>query len=344
MNAKPQGPLPDGIIPDGPTFDIPAPDTPTPDTMDDESMIDRDPPGEQDKRTNLGRGLAALFGEEGEDYASLDKVRTTKEVPIERIHPNHKQPRRYFDDKAIEALAESIKANGILQPILVRRHPERASDFEIVAGERRWRAAQLAKLHQVPVVIKELSDAQALEVALVENVQRQDLTPIEEAEGYRRLINEFDHTQEKLAESVGKSRSHIANTLRLLSLPEDVKKLLGEGALTAGHARALLGAQDPGALAKHIISGNFSVRQAENLARSTKWKEGAKKDATAPSATKPAKDPDTVALERDLSALLGLKVKINFHGEGGSLVVHYRTIEQLDDVLRRLSHSPPKDA
>src|SRR3546814_664800 len=203
-------------------------------------MIDG-PPSDQGKRTNLGRGLAALFGGENEDYASLDKVRSSKTVPIEHLRPGRFQPRHHFDEAAVDALAESIKAQGILQPILVRRHPDRPNEFEIVAGERRWRAAQRAKLHEVPVVIRDLSDAQSLELAIVENVQRQDLTPLEEAEGYRRLIDDFQHTQEDLARTLGKSRSHIANTLRLLALPEGVKLLLGEGKLTAGHARTLIG-------------------------------------------------------------------------------------------------------
>ena len=294
-----------------------------------------------DSRTNLGRGLAALFGEESEDYASLDKVRATKAVPIEQIHPNRLQPRQGFDDEALSALAESIAANGVLQPILVRRHPEHSSEFEIVAGERRWRAAQMARLHEIPVVIREFSDVQALEVALVENIQRQDLTPIEEAGGYQRLMDEFGHTQDALAQTVGKSRSHIANTLRLIGLPESVKAMLAQRELTAGHARALIGVEDPEALARKIASKGLSVRQAERLAQRAKDRQagapaGGKAASGAP-AKGAVKDPDTLALERDLGALLGLKVTIDFQGQGGSLTVHYQTLEQLDDVLRRLS-------
>jgi ParB family chromosome partitioning protein len=297
------------------------------------------PSSDQSKRTNLGRGLAALFGEDNEDYASLDKVRSTKTVPIEHLRPGRFQPRHHFDEAAVNALAESIKAQGILQPILVRRVPDRPNEFEIVAGERRWRAAQIAKLHEVPVLIRELSDAESLELAIVENVQRQDLTPLEEAEGYKRLIDEFQHTQEDLARTLGKSRSHIANTLRLLGLPEGVKLLLGEGKLTAGHARALIGSEDAEELAQKIISRGLNVRQAEKLVQNAKSAPAAKAKKAA-EADK-GKDTDTLALERDLTALLGLKVSINFQGNGGSLTIHYKTLEQLDDVLHRLNQMPP---
>jgi len=293
------------------------------------------------KRTNLGRGLAALFGEENEDYASLDKVRSTKTVPIEHLRPGKFQPRHHFDETAVNALAESIKAQGILQPILVRRDPDRPNDFEIVAGERRWRAAQIAKLHEVPVVIRELTDAQSLELAIVENVQRQDLTPLEEAEGYKRLIDDFQHTQEDLAKTLGKSRSHIANTLRLLSLPLGVKELMEEGKLTAGHARTLIGCEEAEGLARQIVSRGLNVRQAEKLVQHTKSGGSAPRKAAAKADDEPPKDTDTLALERDLTALLGLKVSIKFQGTGGSLTIHYKTLEQLDDVLHRLNQMPP---
>ena len=310
----------------------------TPPTDDDVSA------SEQNKRTNLGRGLAALFGEESEDYSSLDKVRTSKFVPIEHLHPNKNQPRQTFDPEALAALATSVTASGILQPILVRRHPERPSEFEIVAGERRWRAAQTAKLHEVPVVIRELSDAEALEFALVENVQRQDLSPIEEAEGYNRLIEEFQHTQDALAKTIGKSRSHIANTLRLLNLPEAVRTMVTERKLSAGHARALLGMEDPEALAKKVIARGLNVRQTERLVQRARGGPAAIGDKPVGAPAEPAhrrqKDPDTVALERDLTALLGLKVTIEFEGQGGSLTIHYQTLEQLDDVLHRLNQVP----
>lgn len=298
--------------------------------------------GEAPKRTNLGRGLAALFGDDEEDDAApADQGRPTSAVPIERLHPNPAQPRSHFDDEQLAALAESIAANGILQPILVRHHPERANEYEIMAGERRWRAAQRAKLHEVPILIRDLSDGQALEVALVENVQRQDLTATEEADGYRRLMDEFGHTQEKLAKIVGKSRSHIANTLRLLNLPEPVRDMLDRRDLTAGHARTLLGSEDPLALAKRILRDGLTVRQAEKLAQRSA--DGTAADAAkgaAPARPPREKDPDTLALEHDLTALLGLKVAIDFKGQGGSLTIHYQTLEQLDDVLHRLNQVP----
>ena len=306
-------------------------------------MAETPPNGEQDKRTNLGRGLAALFGEESEDYAALDQVRTAKTVAIEQLRPNSFQPRREFEPEAMQALSESIAANGILMPILVRRRPDHPDTLEIVAGERRWRAAQMARLHEVPVVIREFSDQQALEAAIVENVQREDLSAIEEAEGYRRLMDEFHHTQEALAKAVGKSRSHIANTLRLLGLPEAVKDMVLHGELSAGHARALLGAETPEALAKKVVGRGLNVRQTEQLVR----KFGPVRAETAArvgqGAANSAKDPDTLALERDLTMLLGLKVSIDIHNNGGALTVHYQTLEQLDEVLRRLNHTPPPE-
>ena len=266
----------------------------------------------------------------------------TDTVPIERLQPNPFQPRREFEPEALQALSDSIAANGILMPILARRSADRPDSLEIVAGERRWRAAQMARLHEVPVVIREFSDRQALEAAIVENIQREDLSAIEEAEGYRRLMDEFRHTQEVLAKAVGKSRSHIANTLRLLGLPEAVKAMVLHGELSAGHARALLGAEAPEALAKKVVRRGLNVRQTEQLVRrsgSVRTESG----AGAAGAGKAAKDPDTLALERDLTALLGLKVSIDIHGSGGALTVHYQTLEQLDEVLRRLNHAPPPE-
>ncbi len=289
-------------------------------------MTDERPRGRQ-----LGRGLSALFGDDGEDHAELDAVRQSKSVAIGHLRPGRFQPRRDFDDAQMNSLVQSIKEQGVLQPLLVRRDADDPETYEIVAGERRWRAAQLARLHEVPVVVKELSDAGALEIALIENIQRQDLNPLEEGEGYRRLIEEFQHTQEALSRAVGKSRSHIANTLRLLNLPTTVKDLLIGGDLTAGHARALLNLDDPDKLAKRIVAQGLNVRQTERLVRQAKA--GAR---AAPAASR--KDPDTVALERDLSDLLGLKVTVNFRGDGGELVVHYKTLEQLDDVLHKLSY------
>lgn len=285
-----------------------------------------------DKQKSLGRGLSALLGEDTEDYAQLDKLRVSKMVPIEFVRPGKYQPRHRVNDEEMQGLAQSVAEKGILQPIVVRRSPENPNDYEIIAGERRWRAAQIAKLHEVPVVIKDLTDAEALEIALVENLQRQDLSPLEEGEGYRRLMDEFSHTQEQMAKVLGKSRSHVANTLRLLALPESVKKLVDSGAITAGHARALLNSPRPEQLAQEIVKRGLNVRQTENLARS-------KPRPTEP--TPPVgKDADTLALENSLANLLGLKVEIRNHGGRGSLVVHYGTLEQLDDVLRRLSYGP----
>jgi ParB family chromosome partitioning protein len=283
------------------------------------------------KRRNLGKGLSALLGEASDDYAKLDRVRSPKSVPTELLRPGAFQPRHRMAEQDLEDLAKSVTEKGILQPILVRRHADEPEAFEIIAGERRWRAAQLAQLHEVPVIIKDLSDREAMEIALVENLQRQDLSALEEAEGYRRLMEEFTHTQEDLARSVGKSRSHVANMMRLLSLPEPVKKMLDDGELSAGHARALLGAADVAALARQVVKRGLNVRQTERLAtaegRSTK-----KRSKTM------EKDVDTIALERDLSNLLGLSVEVKLRADGGTLTLHYRSLDQLDDILHRLSH------
>jgi ParB family chromosome partitioning protein len=310
-------------------------------------------PHEQEKRTNLGRGLAALFGEESESSESPVAAEASHKVPVEQIHPNPWQPRRNFDEAAIKDLADSIRENGILQPILVRRHPEQPDQYQLIAGERRWRAAQLAQLHEVPVLVRELSDLKSLEIALLENVQREDLTPLEEAEGYQRLLEEFNHTQANLAQALGKSRSHITNTLRLLGLPEDVKTLLQRGALTAGHARALLAAEEPQNLAREVVSRGLSVRQTEARAQQAKSPKPPRKSKAGvkepPSEGLPAsKDADTLALEEHLTEVLGLKVTIDFRGlneddEQGSLTIDYQSLEQLDDVLDRLSRPANSD-
>lgn len=280
-------------------------------------------------RQKLGRGLSALFGEEREDYASLDSVRQGKTVPIEQLTPNPFQPRRFFDEQELKELADSITVHGLLQPILVRRDPENSNGFQIVAGERRWRAAQLARLHEVPVIIREINESNALEIAIVENVQRQDLNPIEEAEGYQRLIDEFTHRQEDLAQLVGKSRSHVANTLRLLNLPAEVRKMVTGGQLSAGHARALLNTEQPIEFAKQVIKDGLNVRQTEKLAQTA--------TGPRPSPGAPPKDADTQALEKNLSSLLGLTVTITSRGEKGQLAIRYTNLDQLGDVLKRLS-------
>ncbi len=284
----------------------------------------------------LGRGLSALFGEEPgltQLPAGRDRPRA---VPVELLKPSPCQPRRAFDEETMTGLVESVRERGILQPLIVRRDPEEADRYEIVAGERRWRAAQRARLHEVPVIVQELSDEAVLEVALIENVQRQDLTPLEEAEGYRRLMDEFAHTQEQLARVVGKSRSHIANTLRLLQLPDGVRTLLVEGALSAGHARALLNADNPDKLARRVVRRGLNVRQTEKLVQ--KARSGSSSGDRRPS----PRDPDIANLERDLSRMLGLKVAVNLRGDGGELVVHYRTLEQLNIVLQRLGATGPQ--
>ncbi len=286
------------------------------------------------KKRGLGRGLASLLGEEEgatQAQSSQSSVRADRQVPIEKLHPSRVQPRLRFDPDALAALADSIRQQGVIQPILVRNHDEKPGEFEIVAGERRWRAAQQARLHEVPIVLRALSDSEALEVAIVENVQRQDLDPVEEGEGYHRLMQEFGHTQEDVARLIGKSRSHVANTLRLLALPGEVKEMISEGRLSAGHARTLLSSEDPTSLAREIIAKGLNVRQAEALAKAGK----PRGPRAAP--TGGAKDPDTLRLEESLSENLGLKVTIEGKGESGRLSVHYSTLEQLDSLLAKLN-------
>ena len=284
---------------------------------------------EEASRKGLGRGLSALLGEDAEDYAALDKIRSPRELPIEFLRPSGFQPRRRFDQDGQNSLVDSVREHGVLQPILVRRTSEEADSYEIVAGERRWRAAQAAQLTRVPVIVKDLGDREALELALVENVQREDLTPIEEAAGYQRLIDEFEHTQEQLGRIICRSRSHIANTLRLLNLPDEVKEMLQAGILSAGQARPLIGAEDPVALSKQIVEGGLNVRKVESLTRTARR-------------PRPEKDPDTLALERDLTNALGLKIDIVHRGgKGGTLKIVYSGLEQLDDLCRRLIHNAP---
>jgi len=294
------------------------------------------------RRRGLGRGLSALFGEAAADEVGRDAaVDTPREVPIEHLAPNPLQPRRRFEEAEIERLADSIRAVGILQPLLVRRHGERGDRYEIVAGERRWRAAQRARLHRVPVVVRALGNAEILEAALIENIQREDLSPLEEAAAYRRLIDRFGHTQEALGGRVGKSRSHVANTLRLLGLPDPVKALLAEGALTAGHARALLAAGAAAeALARRVVAERLGVRDTERLVRESEGEGGeGKAPASSPRVRAPGagKDPDTRALERELAGALGLRVDIRAGpDQSGEIRIAYAALEQLDEVCRRL--------
>ena len=290
------------------------------------------------KRRTLGRGLNALLGEDGDEYASPEAGRPARAIPVELIDPGRFQPRRQFDKDELAALTQSVRAHGVLQPILVRHHPDNPGRYELIAGERRWLAAQAAQLHEIPALIKDLGDKDVLEIALVENIQREDLTPLEEAAAYQRLIAEFGHTQEDLGEAVGKSRSHIANTLRLLQLPDAVKGLINTGQLSAGHARALLAAKDPEALAMTVVGRDLNVRQTEALVKAEK-DGGAGNGAGRPAKKAPSttKSPDTQALESELEHLLGLTVEIREHGTAGELIIRYKSLEQLDDVLQRLS-------
>ncbi len=294
------------------------------------------------KRRNLGRGLAALMGDEDADQEpAAQPSRGAREVPIADLSPNPYQPRRDFDEEAIDSLAESIRVQGLLQPILVRPRDDGADGYEIVAGERRWRAAQRAQLHEVPVLVRELSERETLEIAIVENVQRRDLSPLEEAEGYRRLMEEFQHSQDELARVVGKSRSHIANMLRLLQLPEPVKRLVESGGISAGHARALLNAEDVEALATEVAERGLSVRETEKLAQQVKEATSGRKGGGGRRRhAGPVKDADTRTLEDDLSAALGLKVTLNPRARGGELTIEYATLDQLDEVIARLRQTP----
>ncbi|WP_397541617.1 ParB/RepB/Spo0J family partition protein [Roseovarius salis] len=292
------------------------------------------------KQRGLGRGLSALMADvnEGHSETADQPVLPDQVVPIERIAPNPDQPRRAFDEASLEDLAASISEKGIIQPLIVRPKPSREGHFEIVAGERRWRAAQMAKLHEVPVLVRDFNDTEVLEVAIIENVQRADLNPVEEATGYTQLMEKFGHTQERLARALGKSRSHIANSVRLLSLPEEVQVYLRDARLSAGHARALITAEDPVALARDIVKKRLSVREAEKLAKRG-TDQARQSTARAKSSAKPAKDADTKALEGDLSANLGMQVTVDHSpgAENGRVTIAYDTLEQLDELCRLLS-------
>ena len=288
--------------------------------------------GESGRRRGLAKGLSALLGDDGADILHAASDAGPQVIPVELVRPSRFQPRRRFDEGEIRELAQSIGEKGVLQPLVVRRDPEIAGSYEIVAGERRWRAAQLAQLHQLPVIVRDVTDREALEISLVENVQREDLTSLEEAQGYKRLIDDFGHTHDALAKAVGKSRSHMANTLRLLGLPEPVKAMLDDGKLTAGHARALLAAPDPTALGREVVARGLNVRQTERLVRSAAQPRRRARGTL-------AQDVDTRAIERSLSDRLGLTVKVKHRRKGGWIEIRYRTLEQLDDILRRLGRT-----
>jgi len=281
----------------------------------------------------LGRGLAALMGEttvsEPANQPGSSGVQT---LSIDLLEPSPFQPRRDMAPGAMAELVESVRARGILQPLLARRHPRADGRYQIIAGERRWRAAQTAGLHEVPVLLRELSDQEAMAAALVENLQRQDLNPLEEADGYSRLIEEFGLTQDQLGQAVGKSRSHVANTMRLLQLPESVRMEVRAGTLSAGHARALLAHANPEEAARRVITEGLNVRQTEALAT----------NRTSPHSSRSERpvreDPETQALERTLSDKLGLRVQIAFDGRGGSVRIQYKSLDQLDGLIALLSH------
>jgi ParB family chromosome partitioning protein len=289
---------------------------------------------EDHARSRLGRGLAALIGDMAGE-TSLDRPRGQRRLPTAALRPNPRNPRRAFPNAELDELVASLRERGIIQPIVARPVQGAADVFEIIAGERRWRAAQRAGLHEVPVVIIEATDAEALQLAIIENVQRADLNPLEEAEGYRALIEEFGNSQDEIANIVGKSRSHVANTLRLLKLPEVIKSYIHAGKLFAGHARMLIGQPDAERLAEEIVARGLNVRQVENLARETAERGGKSRGARAVRRGA-AKNADLIALEKRISDALGLAVSINAAKRGGVLTIRYRSLDQLDDVLRRL--------
>ncbi len=289
----------------------------------------------EEGRARLGRGLAALIGEVGDEMSVVERGRGQRKIPVEFIRPNPRNPRKYFEDSELQELTQSIRDRGIIQPIIVRPLPKLQDAYEIVAGERRWRAAQAAGLHEVPVVVVDIDDKTSLEYAILENVQRADLNPIEEAQGYSRLMAEFSYTQENLSKIIGKSRSHIANMMRLSDLPEPVKTLLVNRKITAGHGRALLAVKDPQKVAKLIMDQGLSVRQVEEIAQADQAQ--APKLETKSARPKSEKDPDTRALERALQDVLGLSVSIEHKGKGGELRISYKTLDQLDGLCRRLN-------
>jgi len=288
------------------------------------------------RRPGLGRGLSALIGEATrppQEEAPIPSAGIVREISVGLIYPNPSQPRTRFDEAAIDELADSIRERGVISPILVRPVD---GGYQLIAGERRWRAAQKAQLHAIPALIKELDDSGSAEVALIENIQREDLNAIEEAEGYRKLIDRHGHTQEQLGKLVAKSRSHVANLLRLLDLPSDVRAMLVAGEISMGHARAIIGSPDPSVIAREIVDGGLTVRQAEDRARAAK-----PASARSGGTSKPRPvDADIAALERQLGDLLGLKVKVAHSGAGGTVSLAYSSLDQLDMICQRLSGEP----
>lgn len=296
-------------------------------------MVDK-----KSKSRGLGRGLSALMADVNHEIAPQETQpprRADMRVPIEQVRPNPEQPRRAFNEEALNDLAASIAEKGVIQPIIVRKHPTDEGIFEIVAGERRWRASQIAKRHDIPVIVREYTDTEVLEVAIIENIQRADLNPIDEGAGYKQLMQKFGHTQEQLSTVLGKSRSHIANVMRLLNLPDSVRAFLVNGKLTAGHARALIGHDDAEKMAQLIVQKGLSVRDAEKMAKQGLAKPKAAKLPKVSS----TKDADTLQIEGELSAALSMKVVIDHkpNAEGGRISINYSNLDQLDDLLRALS-------
>lgn len=293
------------------------------------------------RNRGLGRGLSALMADVNTPDAPAGAVEPRAPdmmVAIDKVEPNPNQPRRYFSEEALQELSSSIKEKGVIQPLIVRKSPKGGDLYEIVAGERRWRASQMAQLHELPVIVRDFSDTEVLEVAIIENIQRADLNAIDEAAGYRQLMDRFGHTQEQLSQALGKSRSHIANLMRLLNLPDDVQTYVIEGLLSAGHARALVGHENANELARKIIQQELSVRETEKLVKGDTAK-SPRNSTNRVSGGK--KDPDTVQIEQEISATLGMKVAIDHEagGEAGKISVHYKSLDQLDDLLRILSSS-----
>ena len=280
-------------------------------------------------KKGLGRGLSSLMGDAETVQTKNTNVGQETKIPIANLKPSPSQPRRLFNKNSINELADSIKSKGLVQPLVVRPSPSDSNSYEIIAGERRWRAAQIAQLHEVSVVIRNFNDTEALEIAIIENVQRSDLSPIEEAAGYKRLIENHCHNQEDLSGIVGKSRSHIANIIRLLSLPQSIQDMITEGKISSGHARAIMNSAFPEQLAEKIINENLSVRDAENLAKD---KKGIIKKIK-------LKDPDTIDLENKISEKLGLTININHKGKkGGSIKIDYKTLDQLEMITQKLKN------
>ena len=288
----------------------------------------------EEARSRLGRGLAALIGDVGAESSNDRRGRAPRRLPIDALRPNARNPRRIFSDTELDELASSLRERGIIQPIVARPLRGVPDTYEIIAGERRWRAAPRAGLHEVPVVIVEATDAEALQLAIIENVQRTDLNPLEEAEGYRSLIRDFSHSQDDVARMVGKSRSHVANILRLQTLPDRVREHINSGRLSAGAARALVGHPDAERLAEEIVTRGLNVRQVEEITRETSKRGG--KQQTNGGKARAAKNTNTLALEKRLADALGLAVSVDHRERGGTVSIRYRSLDQLDDVVRRL--------